>query len=783
MKGKTMEQTHKKRSIIQRLLTSSKTKRIALHVVYFLAGLLGARGMVFVRYAPFGAAAVAAAPLRSMWSVIAGSLIGYIWPSNIMHPIRYIAAVVAITLIRCILNDLVRLRSHPLFAPVVCFVPMLVTGIAMACINGVTVNSVTMYTAEAMLSAGGAYFFQRTAALVTGKRGIGTLSTGELAGAVLSLGVAVLALDQIAIYEISLGSIAAVIIILFAAQHGGVAGGAIAGTATGVMLGLATSGLSYISGAYAFAGLMAGLFAPLGRVVLILAFILANAVGSLQIGNQAYVISGLYEVLAATLIYVIWPARVGSRLAAVFRRPVDLLHTDGLRRTVAMRLHFAANALWDVNRSVAQVAKRLAAVSAQEERDLCADTAQHCCESCGLRLYCWEQHQGETLHAFVAAADKLAHKTSIGIEDFPGKFVRRCGRVQDLAAYMNERHGEMQRRKDAERRVAQVRTMIMNQFDTTGQMLQDLAQELELYERFDYDTAQRVGQVLHQAAILPVDVSCRLDRYDRMFIEVETPLADRKKISRMKLAREISKVCGRSFEPPLLSILPDCCRMQMSQRPVYRVQFGIAQHACCNAKLCGDSYSCFTDGKGRFIAMISDGMGTGGRAAVDGAMTAHMMANLLKAGLGFDCALKIVNAAMQVKSGEESLATLDIAVLDLFDGALGIYKAGAPISFLKQGRNVRRLDAVSVPIGILDGAQFARKCERLKENEWIVLVSDGVVAAGQAWLMECIEGWNDNSPQNLAETIVEKAQKHRTDGHDDDMTVIAVQLRLPDLEE
>ena len=49
--------------------------------------------------------------------------------------------------------------------------------------------------------------------------------------------------------------------------------------------------------------------------------------------------------------------------------------------------------------------------------------------------------------------------------------------------------------------------------------------------------------------------------------------------------------------------------------------------------------------------------------------------------------------------------------------------------------------------------------------------------------MECIEGWNDNSPQNLAETIVEKAQKHRTDGHDDDMTVIAVQLRLPDLEE
>ena len=35
------------------------------------------------------------------------------------------------------------------------------------------------------------------------------------------------------------------------------------------------------------------------------------------------------------------------------------------------------------------------------------------------------------------------------------------------------------------------------------------------------------------------------------------------------------------------------------------------------------------------------------------------------------------------------------------------------------------------------------------------------------------------STQTLAETIVEKAQVHRTDGHDDDITVVAIQLRLP----
>ena len=58
MRGKTMEHAQKRTINFKGILTSSRTKRIALYALYFLAGLLGSRGMVFVRYAPFGAAAV-----------------------------------------------------------------------------------------------------------------------------------------------------------------------------------------------------------------------------------------------------------------------------------------------------------------------------------------------------------------------------------------------------------------------------------------------------------------------------------------------------------------------------------------------------------------------------------------------------------------------------------------------------------------------------------------------------------------------------------------------------
>ena len=92
---------------------------------------------------------------------------------------------------------------------------------------------------------------------------------------------------------------------------------------------------------------------------------------------------------------------------------------------------------------------------------------------------------------------------------------------------------------------------------------------------------------------------------------------------------------------------------------------GAAQHACDQGQLCGDHYDVFADGRGRMVVIISDGMGTGGRAAVDGAMAAGIMGKLIKAGLGFDCALRIVNSALVVKSGDESLATLDVATVDL----------------------------------------------------------------------------------------------------------------------
>ena len=138
-----------------------------------------------------------------------------------------------------------------------------------------------------------------------------------------------LAFADLTVGSISIGHIVAVLGILFAARYGGVAGGGISGIAVGTLFSLATTGLNYVSGAYALGGLMAGVFSPVGRLASAAAFVVANGVASLQVGNQAAVVSGLYEVMAASILYIALPKEIGGKLVGLFSSGDDHSRSDG----------------------------------------------------------------------------------------------------------------------------------------------------------------------------------------------------------------------------------------------------------------------------------------------------------------------------------------------------------------------------------------------------------------------------------------------------------------------
>ncbi len=759
-------------------------RSMAGHLTAFAAGLVFSRGIVFSKCAPFGVAAIAAVQQKNMWAAVLGAVFGYLLPGAAWIPARYIAASLAAAAIRWTLSDLMKLRNHPVFAPVVSLLPILATGLAVVGVNGSSANTVVLTVAESILGGGSAYFMARAATLVERRlRGKETggrermLSSQDSACVVLTLGIALMALSGAQPGSFSVGHVLAILGILFAAAYGGAAGGSIAGIASGVFFSLATSGLSYLSAGYAMGGLTAGLFASGGRLACAAAFILSNGIASLQMGNSSLALTGLYEVTAATVLFLILPERTGQAAVRLLRREEDPMRSESLRRSMVMRLDHAAKALGDVSRSVTEVSEKLSFTGAPDIEGVYRKASAEACRNCGMKIFCREKDGPGDSESLSPLTDILRKNGFVTKEDFPESFSAKCVRLDEMAAAVNRHYGEFALRETAERRADQIRELVAEQFITVGSILESMAGELELYERMDTAAAGCVRDVLQDAGLLPSEVSCRVDRFGRMTVEAEITRGDRMRFHKGELVKRISRACGRSFTVPAVHPAGDTFRMVLTERPLYRAKIGVAQHVCGSGRLCGDSWEAFQDGGGRQLLIVSDGMGTGGRAAVDGTMASGILSKLMQAGVGVDASLKIVNAALMAKSGDESLATLDLCSVDLFTGEAEFCKAGAPISFIRKGEKAHTLEAPSLPAGILREVRFSRLNETLEDGDLAVLVSDGAVAGGSEWLLKELEAWRGDSPQKLAEELTEKAVKNRQDGRDDDITIAVLLLQ------
>ena len=757
------------------LSRASSVQAVLTQLGSFLAGLLCSRGLVFGRYAPFGVAAVAAVPREGLWAAAAGAALGYLLPSPATLTIRYITALVAVGAIRWSLAELKRIAGHALFAPIVTFTALLLTGGTMVFLTGSLGHRAVLYLAESFLGAGVSYFLRRASTLLD--HPAAPLDSGDTAALAVTVGVLVLSFSEVTVAGVSLGRIAMTLLVLLCARLGGVSGGAVSGVTAGALQGLSTAGLSHLSGAYGLGGLMAGVFAPLGKVATAVSFILSFGVATLQAGQSTeLLLAGAIEVAAATTLYMVLPT--GRSLSRLFHLRTEALPGTALRDSVVLRLRRTAQALGGVCDSVEEVSQKLEKVCAPTGQQVYDRAAGAVCSGCPRSTVCWTKYKDDLLAEFAALTPVLKEQGRITQEDLSPALRERCSRSAELRDQVNKEYARFQIREAADLRASQVREAAGVQFRATAGILDNLAQEFTESQRFDEESARRIAQVLRENGAEPLEVCCRLDPYGRLFVEAELRKDKSRRLNKAVFTKEISAACGRVFSPPCVTADGDRCRLRMSQRPSFQVTRGFAQLCAGGGAFCGDSTTVFEDGSGRLMALLSDGMGTGGLAAVDGAMTCSMAETLLKAGVDFDRTLETVNAALLTKAGEEALVTLDCVILDLFTGDATFRKAGAAATLIRRGNRVETLESPSVPVGILPRATAAEFHRTLSPGDLILLLSDGVAVCGTQWIADLLLHWDDAlNPNALAQQITEEAKKRRADGHEDDVTVLALELR------
>ena len=175
--------------------------------------------------------------------------------------------------------------------------------------------------------------------------------------------------------------------------------------------------------------------------------------------------------------------------------------------------------------------------------------------------------------------------------------------------------------------------------------------------------------------------------------------------------------------------------------------------------------------------MLSDGMGTGTRAAIDSVMTANLTARLLRAGFSPENALKTVNCALLVKSADETLATLDILKIDLEGGRASFYKAGAGFSVIGKSDKTVIVEKSSMPLGILESTAFEKSEIDLNSGDTVIIMSDGANVIPHKEFKELIRSYKNEGMRVLSEAIVNEALTYSLSGKHDDITVCCVRIK------
>ena len=214
-----------------------------------------------------------------------------------------------------------------------------------------------------------------------------------------------------------------------------------------------------------------------------------------------------------------------------------------------------------------------------------------------------------------------------------------------------------------------------------------------------------------------------------------------------------------------------------STAPTYDISVGVAQ--CCKGgeEICGDTHSISKITDDKFMLALCDGMGHGKKANRASELSISLIENFYKAGFDNHTILTSVNSLLNMGK-EEMFSALDICVVDLKSGEADFIKQGATIGFVKNAKEINKISSSSLPMGILEKVKPNITKTMLSTDDTIVMLSDGVVDCfgEENLLQDYILSLPHKTPQELANTILNRAKLKQKNYPNDDMTVIVAKL-------
>lgn len=736
----------------------------------FLYGFLMSLGRLADGGAPFGIAAVAESGAgREGAAALSGVCLGYFVSLGLSLGLRYVAASVLCYTVLFMLQDS-RLRALPGYLPVVTGASLLAaSSLGLLSSGEGLLAALPAALIEAGLAGAAACIFKE--ALSKRERATEAAEARRDAAIIVLAACAMIALSNLRLFGVlSIGRLFAVLFVMASAQRGGPASGAAAGTAFGIAMDAAAGGAPFYAMAYALSGLISGMVSRCGRLSFLVAFILADSLAVLCTWAQSIHTEALFEVFSASVIFMLIPPSTLARLGALYQPLYPGAGESGLRRYASRRVEGIARAYGEVCGVVRRSTEPVNDNDISRIFDRAADTA---CLKCKRRDECWTKNYMDTLDALNAATRAMSERGRLEAEDIPERFRENCTGLAAFVAAVNGELRAMAYRRQYQSRMEESRAAAWALYEDFADILRDVSHELGSTNGADPLAERRLMRYLRSLDI-EADAAVFRDSGGRLRCVIESGRLKALTSEPAWLDR-LSAVLGIRLCRPAGSCEG---RLTLLEAEPLAVSVGVAAMKKKGESVSGDRGTYFKTDSGSLCIILSDGMGAGEDAARESIEAVSILERFLRCGVDPAIAMKILNSVMLLRNGDEwGFATVDLMCVDLFSGETCFYKYGAAPSYVRNGKNVRRVCGESLAAGLMSGAGAAPDVVRmrLKPGSLALIASDGVVSGeGDEWLREMLRTAGDEEMKALARRVLRRACDEY--GNTDDMTVLAVRV-------
>jgi len=672
---------------------------------------------------------------------------------------------------------------------VLLFVSVIIPRIVLTGLQGFLLYDIVKALISSVISFVLYFIFNYSAPIITGTVKKGRFTDEEAVSIAATVILIFSGVGLIRILDFTVNNVIYTIILLIFSYSCGAGAGAAAGAALGLLLSISGNSAPTVIGAFALYGILGGMLSRFGKAGTSSGLLIGNVIMAVYLNGPVETTLRFNEIAVALIIFMFLPKKWIRKLTRPFE--TDTVKEGGknyylrIKDFTAEKLQRFSKVFLDISKTFGEMAEAEVYAGKQDINILFDRVADRVCSSCGLCVHCWDRNFYDTYQVMFKIVERLEVSGRVEESDIPAGFLEKCARIDEFVNTVNNMYELFRVGVVWKTKLSESRGVISRQFEGMARLIREMAGEINAEIRFMKPEEDNIKASLENAGIKVKDVMVYKNARDKYSVSLvhSTCGGARKCIS------VIEKVVSESLGRKMVRESDDCCKdregnciIKFEEAETLKLTTGIARLPQYGSTVSGDNFSFMNNDDGKYTLVLSDGMGSGYEASSQSKAVVDMLESFLESGFDKDMAVDLVNSVLVLKSSDDTTCTIDMTVIDLFNGRTEFVKIGAAPTYIKKGDKVDIIRAATLPAGILPGIDAELAHRVVEAGDMVIMVTDGVIDSfagddpGDRQLMRFIQQMEIMNPQQVADSILAEANSRCGGKPCDDLTVLAAKV-------